>query len=129
MDSPRQLNTVATYTCTNGYTLSGDTIRTCGSDGGWSGSAPTCQGESLLILITSNQFFVLLWPQLSALTYLLTMVMFYTMVDQLTIDQWEVWLLISVLLATVFLLVTTPGPVEMMDSGVGQLQCVKVQSI
>ncbi len=40
----RPVNTVATYTCTSGYTLSGDTTRTCGSDGQWSGSAPTCQG-------------------------------------------------------------------------------------
>ncbi|XP_064386051.1 sushi, von Willebrand factor type A, EGF and pentraxin domain-containing protein 1-like [Halichondria panicea] len=37
------LNTVATYTCNIGYALTGDTIRSCWSDGVWSGSAPTCQ--------------------------------------------------------------------------------------
>ncbi|XP_064386185.1 CUB and sushi domain-containing protein 1-like isoform X2 [Halichondria panicea] len=42
--SLRPVDTVATYTCTTGYTLNGGTTtRTCGSDGVWSGSAPTCQ--------------------------------------------------------------------------------------
>ncbi len=41
----RSVGTVATYTCDTGYTLSGDTTRTCGSAGVWSGSAPTCQGK------------------------------------------------------------------------------------
>ena len=37
------LNTMATYTCDTGYTLTGDTTRTCGSDGVWSGFDPLCQ--------------------------------------------------------------------------------------
>ena len=41
-------NVVANYTCNTGYTLSGDTTRTCGSDRVWSGSDPTCNGEWLL---------------------------------------------------------------------------------
>ncbi|XP_064386377.1 sushi, von Willebrand factor type A, EGF and pentraxin domain-containing protein 1-like isoform X2 [Halichondria panicea] len=41
--SPRPVDTVATYTCNPGYTLSGDSTRTCGSGGVWSGFAPTCQ--------------------------------------------------------------------------------------
>ncbi len=41
--SLRPVNTVATYTCTTGYTLNGGTTRTCGSDGVWSGSPLTCQ--------------------------------------------------------------------------------------
>ncbi|XP_064386046.1 CUB and sushi domain-containing protein 2-like [Halichondria panicea] len=41
--SPRPVGTVATYTCVPGCTLNGGTTRTCGSDGVWSGSAPTCQ--------------------------------------------------------------------------------------
>ncbi len=49
MGSPRPVNTVATYTCTSSFTLMGNTTRTCGSDGQWSGSAPTCQRESPLI--------------------------------------------------------------------------------
>ncbi len=41
------LNTVATYTCESesGYTLNGNTTRTCETDGMWSGSATTCEGE------------------------------------------------------------------------------------
>ena len=41
--SPRPVDTVATYTCVTGYTLNGNTMRTCMSDGVWSGSAPVCQ--------------------------------------------------------------------------------------
>ncbi len=39
----RPSNTIAFFTCVTGYTLNGGTTRTCGSDGVWSGSAPTCQ--------------------------------------------------------------------------------------
>ena len=39
----RPVATVATYTCDTGYTLNGGTTRTCGSDGVWSGFAPSCQ--------------------------------------------------------------------------------------
>ena len=42
----RPVNTGATYSCSNGYTLTGgDTTRVCVSGGSWSGSTPTCQGE------------------------------------------------------------------------------------
>ena len=45
-NSPRSVDTVATYTCDTGYTLNGGTTtRTCRSDGMWSGSAPNCQGK------------------------------------------------------------------------------------
>jgi formylglycine-generating enzyme required for sulfatase activity len=33
---------IATYECDEGYDLIGDTLRSCGADGSWSGSAPTC---------------------------------------------------------------------------------------
>ena len=42
----RPVGTVATYSCDTGYTLYGGSTRTC-SDGTWSGSAPTCESESL----------------------------------------------------------------------------------
>ncbi len=42
-DSTLGLDTVATYICNTGYNLNGETTRTCGSDGSWSGSAPVCQ--------------------------------------------------------------------------------------
>ncbi len=41
--SLRPVNTVTTYTCNPGYTLNGDTTRTCESNGVWSGSYPVCQ--------------------------------------------------------------------------------------
>ena len=37
------LESTATYACDTGYNLTGgSSIRTCGSDGVWSGSDPTC---------------------------------------------------------------------------------------
>ena len=33
----------ATYSCDTGFTLIGDTTRTCQATGLWSGNAPTCQ--------------------------------------------------------------------------------------
>jgi hypothetical protein len=32
----------ATYTCNNGYQISGNTIRTCDNKGNWSGLLPNC---------------------------------------------------------------------------------------
>ena len=34
-----------TYTCNPGYTLNGPITRTCGDNGTWSLTAPTCDGE------------------------------------------------------------------------------------
>ncbi len=67
--SPRPVNTVATYTCDTGYTLTGGiTTRTCESDGVWSGSTPTCQRKwnelcTVCLLSVSSPI------QLTALTY------------------------------------------------------------
>ena len=35
----------ATYTCAIGYTLSGSQSRTCGADGNWTSSEPSCNGK------------------------------------------------------------------------------------
>ncbi len=49
-------NTAATHICDNGYFLSdGSNMRVCGgvdssTAGMWSGTAPTCTGESLLLV-------------------------------------------------------------------------------
>ena len=37
------------YTCNTGYVLIGITWRTCGSDGMWNGSEPTCIGNNTFI--------------------------------------------------------------------------------
>ncbi len=41
----RPINTIATYTCDNGYNLTGGPFGVCQKDGSWDGIAPTCQGE------------------------------------------------------------------------------------
>ena len=41
----RSIYTAATFTCDNGYTLTGGSFRQCQNDGTWSGTAPTCQCE------------------------------------------------------------------------------------
>ncbi len=42
---PRQENTVASFSCNTGYTLSSTATRTCQSDRQWSGSTPVCNRE------------------------------------------------------------------------------------
>ena len=49
-------------------------------------------------------------------------------VDPLTTDQWALWLLTPVTLATLSL-ETPPGLVGVMECGVGQLQFVSVSGI
>ena len=51
--APFEFGTTATYSCDNGYMLTGgDTVRTCAGDGSsdigaWSGAAPTCQCKEM----------------------------------------------------------------------------------
>jgi len=41
----------ATYVCANGHTgLTGSSTRTCGNDGTWSGSAPSCDQIGITII-------------------------------------------------------------------------------
>ena len=42
--STTTVGSVATYSCSNGFLISGDSQRNCQMDGFWSGSAPTCSG-------------------------------------------------------------------------------------
>ena len=41
----------STYSCNTGYNLIGDSTRTCQATGNWSGSAPTCQSQSMFLLV------------------------------------------------------------------------------
>ncbi len=52
----RPINTIATITCDNGYTLTESNFRHCLNDGTWSGTTPTCQCEFhyMYILIFLN---------------------------------------------------------------------------
>ena len=44
----RPINSIATFICVTGYTLTGgSSTRTCESDGMWSGLAPTCQRKCM----------------------------------------------------------------------------------
>ena len=38
----RPVGATATYSCFDSYFLAGVSVRTCGSDGKWNGSAPVC---------------------------------------------------------------------------------------
>ncbi len=44
----RPVGAVATYSCADGYILMGNMTRDCGSDGEWSGPAPTCEGAGFM---------------------------------------------------------------------------------
>ena len=43
------LNAMANYSCSEGYDLIGDMIRTCQANGEWDGAAPTCMCEYIYI--------------------------------------------------------------------------------
>ena len=42
------LNAVATYTCSEGYSLVGDAMRTCQANGQWDGAEPSCTCEYIM---------------------------------------------------------------------------------
>ncbi len=49
----RPINTIATFTCDNGYSLTGGSFRVCQNDGTWSGTVPTCQCELIPLHLNS----------------------------------------------------------------------------
>ncbi len=53
-------NTVATYTCTSGYTLMGDMTRTCGSNMMWNGNDPTCERECFVCVTVRAENFAVI---------------------------------------------------------------------
>ncbi len=128
----RPVGATASYTCTTGYTLSGDTTRTCGIDGVWSGSTPTCQSKWNELCIVC--LFSISSPiQVTALSYPhWWMGWLCTVVDPLTSHLSSLVLCTPVTLATLSLEVLSlkapPGPVWVEGDGMGHLQLVKVSS-
>ena len=63
----------ATYSCNTGYSLVGNSTRTCQATGNWSGSEPTCQGmlleddDTLFMCVCTqkhvNMYLGLVWVQ------------------------------------------------------------------
>ena len=126
----RPINTIATFTCDNGYTLTGgSTTRTCGSDGVWSGFAPRCQ-HKWNGLCTVCLLSVLSPIQLTALTYpYWWMGWLCTVLDPLTTDLSALVLYTPASMATLSLEGTLPGSVWVEGAGMGHLQLVKVNSV
>ncbi len=82
MGSPRPVGTIAVHTCNTGYTLSGDTTRTCESDEQWSGSVPECQSESAQTACYMYSHFTIYLQFTVSIFPLLTMAMLSTTVEQ-----------------------------------------------
>ncbi len=67
----RPINTLATFSCNPGYTLTGGGLfKHCTSEGSWSGSTPVCQrkwnGLWIILLLSDSEP---IFQQVSALTY------------------------------------------------------------
>ena len=43
---------IVTYQCNNTYAIIGQATRTCGSDGMWTDSTPTCKSEFMKSVVT-----------------------------------------------------------------------------
>ena len=50
-------NNIATYSCTDGYTLSSSATRVCGSNGSWTLDAPTCLCMSVIISLSHDHHY------------------------------------------------------------------------
>ncbi len=129
--SVRPEGTIATFTCNNGYTLTGGSFSQCQNDRTWSGTAPTCQCEFHYILTVASPFLIQ-WTQdplnhpPPVLTWLLwSMEWSATIWGLLVWDQWTLWPPTPVTLATLSM-EAAPGLVGVMECGVGQLLLVKV---
>ena len=48
------LGQTATYSCNTGYSLVGDSNRTCQATGEWSGNVPACQGMLLCMYVLNR---------------------------------------------------------------------------
>ena len=68
----RPINSIAFFTCDNGYTLTGGVrFRVCQNDGTWDGTTPTCQGEfsfNFFNTVKPPTIIIATCPDLTALT-------------------------------------------------------------
>ena len=53
-------NSRAAYSCNNGFLLVGQTTRVCQSNGEWSGKAPVCKSERLVVVYMLMSTYVVL---------------------------------------------------------------------
>ncbi|WAQ97856.1 CSMD3-like protein [Mya arenaria] len=66
----RSNGTVATYTCTQGYTINGPSTRNCQTDGsGWSGANPTCTLCQTLTTVTGGSYTMVTSGTVTSATY------------------------------------------------------------
>ena len=47
----------AFYTCDTGFMINGASERQCGSDGNWDGTAPICDGMTIINILNMWMFF------------------------------------------------------------------------
>ncbi len=110
-------------------------MKTCQSDGMWSGSAPTCQRKwNYFILFVCVVHVLSPYIQLTALTYPhWPMGRLCTVLDPLATDLSSLVLCTPVTLATLSLEVLSlevlPGPVWVEGAGMRHLQLVMVSSV
>ena len=65
----RAVDSTATYSCMTGFTLTGNMIRTCQSDGKWNGTDPTCDGNELFnIPMYMSAIHILEWSNVIVLS-------------------------------------------------------------
>ena len=73
--SGNQPGDTAVYSCDDGFTLDGVDTRTCGENGQWSGSEPTCVGKYALPHLYKEGL-ILLGEQMSKTVYAVARIQF-----------------------------------------------------
>ena len=104
-NTSQQLNygTTAMYSCTEGFFLEGERVRTCSGNGStvagvWNGSAPICAGkisctEKLYFVLCSFSIHWLLFPtvQQSPVLYWLGLRMVISLILRRPVPPWDLW--------------------------------------
>lgn len=108
------VGSLATYSCDEGFTISGSRTRICRPNGLWSGEQPTCTSKYMNLLCSKTiSLFYLKDKLLVVVLYLiLLMVKYYCLVQMLVIQQHTLVLSGLILLGLMFVIVkmTELGP-------------------